>query len=244
MNHISRRAFGGLLASGASLAVLASTTPFAFAASRLRLIWWGNPDRDKRTNDGRRPLHRRPMPTSRSTRRPTPGTTTGRSSPRRPPGRTCPTSSRWITATSSNTRAAASSPTSTPFVGKQLDLADFDPNQLESGKVDGKLYGISMGANSMTHVYKPGAAAGARRHAARPDQMDDRRLRRDGQGGEGQAAGGHVLLREHGLSRAAAGDLGAPARQGALHRGRQARLRPRGPRPTTSPSGSRCRRTG
>ena len=38
------------MASGASLAVLASTTPFAFADSRLRLIWWGNPDRDKRTN--------------------------------------------------------------------------------------------------------------------------------------------------------------------------------------------------
>jgi multiple sugar transport system substrate-binding protein len=50
MNHITRRGFGGLLASGASLAVLASTTPFAFADSRLRLIWWGNPERDKRTN--------------------------------------------------------------------------------------------------------------------------------------------------------------------------------------------------
>src|ERR1043165_2872045 len=50
MNHISRRTFGGLLASGASLAVLASTTPFAFADSRIRLIWWGNPERDKRTN--------------------------------------------------------------------------------------------------------------------------------------------------------------------------------------------------
>ena len=25
----------------------------------------------------------------------------------------------------------------TPFVGKQIDLADFDPKQLESGKVDG-----------------------------------------------------------------------------------------------------------
>ena len=50
MNHISRRAFGGLLASGASLAVLASTTHFALADSRIRLIWWGNPERDKRTN--------------------------------------------------------------------------------------------------------------------------------------------------------------------------------------------------
>ena len=49
MNRISRRAFGGLVASGASLAALASTMPFALAATRLRLIWWGNPDRDKRT---------------------------------------------------------------------------------------------------------------------------------------------------------------------------------------------------
>ena len=39
------------------------------------------------------------------------------------------------------------------FIGKQIVLDDFDPNQLDSGKVDGKLYGISMGANSMTHVY-------------------------------------------------------------------------------------------
>ncbi|MGH6923651.1 MAG: ABC transporter substrate-binding protein, partial [Propylenella sp.] len=30
---------------------------------------------------------------------------------------------------------------------------DFDRNQLDSGKVDGKLYGISMGANSMSWVY-------------------------------------------------------------------------------------------
>jgi multiple sugar transport system substrate-binding protein len=39
------------------------------------------------------------------------------------------------------------------FVGKELDLGDFDPNQLDSGKVDDKLYGVSMGANSMSHVY-------------------------------------------------------------------------------------------
>ena len=39
------------------------------------------------------------------------------------------------------------------FMGKQLELDDFDPNQLASGKVDGKLYGVSMGANSMSYVY-------------------------------------------------------------------------------------------
>src|SRR5690606_32741793 len=35
------------------------------------------------------------------------------------------------------------------FVGNQLQLADFDEDQLEGGKVDGKLYGISLGANSV-----------------------------------------------------------------------------------------------
>jgi len=35
------------------------------------------------------------------------------------------------------------------FVGSALELADFDADQLEGGKVDGKLYGISLGANSV-----------------------------------------------------------------------------------------------
>ena len=35
------------------------------------------------------------------------------------------------------------------FVGSTLNLADFDQDQLEGGKVDGKLYGISLGANSV-----------------------------------------------------------------------------------------------
>lgn len=35
------------------------------------------------------------------------------------------------------------------FVGGALDLSDFDQDQLDGGKVDGKLYGISLGANSV-----------------------------------------------------------------------------------------------
>ena len=35
------------------------------------------------------------------------------------------------------------------FVGGVLDLSSFDEDQLEGGKVDGKLYGISLGANSV-----------------------------------------------------------------------------------------------
>lgn len=35
------------------------------------------------------------------------------------------------------------------FVGGALNVADFDVDQLDGGKVDGKLYGISLGANSV-----------------------------------------------------------------------------------------------
>jgi len=51
------------------------------------------------------------------------------------------------------------------FVGGALDLSDFDEDQLEGGKVDGKLYGISLGANSVallantTALEEAGAAA-------------------------------------------------------------------------------------
>ncbi|MEO6394586.1 MAG: ABC transporter substrate-binding protein [Devosia sp.] len=38
------------------------------------------------------------------------------------------------------------------FVGKELDLSDFAPDQLEGGKVNGKLYGISLGANSAANL--------------------------------------------------------------------------------------------
>lgn len=35
------------------------------------------------------------------------------------------------------------------FLGSALSLDDFDSDQLEGGKVDGKLYGVSLGANSV-----------------------------------------------------------------------------------------------
>lgn len=38
------------------------------------------------------------------------------------------------------------------FIGKELDLSDFDQDQLDGGKVDGKLYGISLGANSVATI--------------------------------------------------------------------------------------------
>ena len=49
-NRISRREFGRLSVAGMSLAALGGLTRPASAETTLRYIWWGNPDRDKRTN--------------------------------------------------------------------------------------------------------------------------------------------------------------------------------------------------
>src|SRR5262249_19145136 len=48
-NRFTRREFGGLLASGAAAAAVTTSGGLAKAQSRPRFIWWGNPDRDKRT---------------------------------------------------------------------------------------------------------------------------------------------------------------------------------------------------
>ncbi len=151
-NRITRRTFGGLIASGASLAVLASTGGLAFADERVRLIWWGNPERDKRTlavvdlyqqeNAG---VTVDPENYAWSDYWQKLGTMAA--------GKNLPDviqmDYRYIFEYARRGQLAALD----PFMGKQLDLADFDKAQLDSGKVDDKTYGISLGANSMSWVY-------------------------------------------------------------------------------------------
>jgi len=43
------------------------------------------------------------------------------------------------------------------FIGKSLNLDDFDKDQIEGGKVDGKLYAISLGANSVAMMVNTNA---------------------------------------------------------------------------------------
>jgi multiple sugar transport system substrate-binding protein len=50
MKALSRRDFGRLAIAGAAAAAVADIPGYARAETRLRYIWWGNPDRDKRTN--------------------------------------------------------------------------------------------------------------------------------------------------------------------------------------------------
>lgn len=43
------------------------------------------------------------------------------------------------------------------YMPSKLQLEDFDPAQIEGGKVDGHLYGISLGANSAATVVNAAA---------------------------------------------------------------------------------------
>jgi multiple sugar transport system substrate-binding protein len=150
--RITRRSFGGLMAGGATAAILASTGRLAFANGRVRLIWWGNPERDKRTYEVVDLFQAK-----------NPGFTIDPENyawgdywtklATQAAGQNLPDviqmDYRYIFEYARRGQLAALD----GFIGNELDLADFDQNQLDSGKVDGKLYGVSMGANSMSWVY-------------------------------------------------------------------------------------------
>ena len=46
-----------------------------------------------------------------------------------------------------------------PFVGKGLDLGDFSEAAIDSGKVDRKIYGVSLGLNSTAMMFDQGLIA-------------------------------------------------------------------------------------
>ena len=152
-NEISRRDFNRLLGVGTAAGVLASTMPMAFAETRLRLIWWGNPDRDKRTLSvvdlyKQKNAEVTIDPETYAWNDYWPKLATQAAGQNLPD--VIQMDYRYIFEYARRGQLADL----TPFVGKELALDDFDPNQLASGKVDEKLYGVSLGANSMTHVYK------------------------------------------------------------------------------------------
>ena len=151
-NRVSRRDFGRLLAAAASVGALAHFTGPAAAETRLRLIWWGNPDRDRRTNE-----------------------VVDLYQQKNPQVAIAPENYQWGDYWQKLATQAAGG--NLPdviqmdyrflfeyarrgqlaeldqFIQNPIDLSDFDQNQLNSGKVDGKLYGISLGANSTSVVY-------------------------------------------------------------------------------------------
>ncbi len=147
----TRREFGGFLAATTAASTLASVGAFAQAGDSVRLIWWGNPDRDRRTNEVidlySKTTGTEVIPETYA------WNDYWQKLATQAAGRNLPDliqmDYRYIFEYARRQQLAALD----DYVGKTLELGDFDPNQLASGKVDGKLYGVSMGANSMTHVY-------------------------------------------------------------------------------------------
>jgi multiple sugar transport system substrate-binding protein len=151
--RMSRREFGRLLGAGASAAALGGMSGPAWAETRLRLIWWGNPDRDQRTL-AVVDLYQQQNPDVAIDPETYAWNDYWPKLATQAAGQNLPDviqmDYRYIFEYARRGQLADL----TPHVGKEIQLDDFDPNQLESGKVDGKLYGVSLGANSMTHVYK------------------------------------------------------------------------------------------
>ncbi len=151
-NRISRREFNRLMGAGVAAGTFASFPGRSFAETRLRYIWWGNPDRDKRTRAMVDLYQKKDA-----------GVTVD--------AETYGWNDYW---TKLATQAAGGNLPDviqmdyryifeyarrdqledlTPFLDVDLHMENFDKNVLNAGMVDGKLYGISMGANSICVIY-------------------------------------------------------------------------------------------
>jgi multiple sugar transport system substrate-binding protein len=159
MTRMNRRDFGGLVLGAAAASTFASVGAFAQAGSTVRLIWWGNPDRDRRTNEVvalfSQDTGTEIVPETYA------WNDYWQKLATQAAGRNLPDliqmDYRYIFEYARRQQLAALD----DLVGARLAEVQFDPNQLASGKVDGKLYGVSMGANSMSYIYNKAVLDGA-----------------------------------------------------------------------------------
>ena len=118
------------------------------------------------------------------------------------------------------------------YIGKELDLSDFDADQIEGGRVDGKLYAISLGANSVAMMVNKKAFADAGMEEPTRDwSYDDYKERADA-----------FNAKSNGMKLLADGSGAEPALENWLRQRGKALIptaRSAGTR-TTSPSGSAC----
>ncbi len=146
---INRR---GFMAGGASLLALSGMGMPAFAQdARLRLIWWGSQPRADRTNKVSDLYKAKNSGISIT------GEFLGwgdywQKLATQVAGKNAPDviqmDYRYIV---EYARRGALAPLES-YMPSKLQLGDFDPAQIEGGKVDGHLYGISLGANSAATV--------------------------------------------------------------------------------------------
>lgn len=149
--QLTRRRFGSLLATAAALTAFSTKPSLAQEGRRIRLIWWGNPERDKRTYavvDLFEEAHDVTVDAEAyswgdywaklATQ------AAGRSLPD-----VIQMDYRFIFEYARRGQLALLD----SYFGDELQLDDFDQSLLESGKVDGKLYGIAFGGNSVGYAY-------------------------------------------------------------------------------------------
>jgi multiple sugar transport system substrate-binding protein len=153
MRKLTRRGFAGTVAGTALGSVaLGALSPRALAETRLRFFWWGNPERNKRTYEVVE-LYKQKSPDVAID----------------------PETIGWDDywpkmATQASGRNMADviqmdyrflfeyarrnqlEPLD-EYMGSGLDLSAFNPNFLDSGKVDGKLYAVPWTSNSTTCYY-------------------------------------------------------------------------------------------
>ena len=150
--RISRRALLTSATAAAGLSALGRTPATAQADIRLRMFWWGAKDRAERTEKANRLFEQKHPGTAIV------GETLGWSDywPRvatqvagRNAADVLQMDYRYIF---EYARRGALLPLD-EFVPKPLNLADFGAAAVDSGKVDGKLYGVSLGLNSVAFIY-------------------------------------------------------------------------------------------
>jgi multiple sugar transport system substrate-binding protein len=146
-----------ILKAGAAVAALGALGGRGIAQSetRLRMFWWGSRERAERTDKTNR-LYQDKNPGVTIT-----GETLGWADywPRlatQTAGRNAPDviqmDYRYIYEYARRGALLALD----PFVGKGLDLGDLSAAAIDSGKVDGKIYGVSLGLNSTAMMFDQG----------------------------------------------------------------------------------------
>ena len=150
MVQLTRRKLLGTAAAGMAASAFAGVP--AFAATRIRHFWWGNPERDKRTM-AVIDLFQKANPSIEVT------------------GESIGFGDYWTkmaTQTAGRNmadlvqmdyrylfeyvRRGALKPLD-EYIGKSLMIQDFDKGPIDGGRVDGKLYALNIGANSQVMVY-------------------------------------------------------------------------------------------
>ena len=153
MTQLSRRRFTKLaLATTAAPAVLGGLGRRAFADTRLRLFWWGNPERETRTL-GAVDLYQDNNPeVAIDAESLAWGDYWPKMATQAAGGNLADVVQmdyRYLFEYARRNQLEALD----PYVGSQIDLTGFDESSLESGRVDGKLVALPMGFNSKAGFY-------------------------------------------------------------------------------------------